>query len=85
MSNPLSAAQVAEARRAQEKLFDASHYPAHKSLCPTCLVDRDVLREMMAERLSFSTPTDMETANHATARFLIGNCPDCEAWWASHG
>ena len=74
MSNPLSPAQIVEARAAQDRLFHDSHYPAHQPLCPTCTVDRDVLREGMAE--------GRESPNYEAARRLIYGCRDCSAWAA---
>ena len=74
MSNPLSPAQIVEARAAQDRLFHDSHYPAHQPLCPTCRVDRDVLRESMAEGKA--------SPNYCAAMALIHGCQACGEWAA---
>ena len=68
----MSGAQMREARTAQDRLFHDAHYPAHQPLCPSCWVDRDVLRESMAE--------GKESPNYEAAKRLIYGCRACGEW-----
>ena len=42
--------------------------------CPKCGANRDLLKEMLAEK-----PEGLlETENHTTARIIVGNCSECK-------
>ena len=65
------------------------------NLCPACHVDREVVREMLAEpptketemyHLPSLSPNQVliETENHAQARHIIENCPSCAAYFRTY-
>ena len=62
------------------------------NLCPACHIDRDQVKEMLAEPpveekqrvLALICIRLIETINHAQARHIIENCPSCAAYFRTY-
>ena len=55
---------------------------AQKVICDKCGADRNVLKEMLGEAPEWLNKFHwIEPENHAYARLIIENCPECKEYF----